>query len=859
AWKEGNCARATEVWAQLQQLDASPLWPLLLARSNLKAGDSEKALAVCDQALAGCGSDAPCAELLLVRSKARLQLAPSADVKSDLQQARAIGGLAKLSGTELVDTMKRLGIERRALATPASRQQQQPVAAVRPAPVAAAAPRAAASTTSVPAAAPAPDTSAANALVVKARVGELKGLFRQARGHCEEALKLVPGLPQALLCLARMQLANGAGAAAAQLLRKAQSPALKRGPARLEALSIMAAAAELAQDWDAAAEELEAVSTLAQKEADPPPAKAGWAPQPKLEDLLGRLARARWRSGDREGSSTLAQNILNEAPNQREACEVACEILAGRGDTATALAVMLRCLIAHRNEPADANAALVTGVMKRCSAEELYHVLVPKEDANSTPEQVASVSEVIGYVGLIMKEQGELLEAGRLYRKSVLPSPDNGSLCLNLMHTFALRRDDLPAMAWAERFLDQRSAGSKIPGLRLISKALRGDSDDTEVSATLEESQFESKSAFYDAIAIGFVLVKLIFLAQPHLDHGVAAAQTQGEEVCRPSWQVKLRALDVERLTVETRPSPLLDSSWMKTGEVPAELLGAGQVLAQRKVLSRLCAVLQPSRQGKELHLTPVRNEHAYFSCIQDILQLQPSQPASQESGGSLARVFVVGDSHVLPTAWQTVDLPVKGAEGVRRHILVPSLVTGAKIFHLREESNFYTKAAFWERISALPTGAPLVLLPGEIDCREGILSSVQKGKYASIQDALGAVVELYLALLKQLRKKLPSSPIFVHPVPHVLPETRFLTVAFNMMLVSSQKAMAAMKVQLLKFDSVFVETAGVPDYSTLDAPALQKLELLPGLRLDGTHMSPAYVASHLGPALAIAWPLGAH
>ncbi|CAE8627451.1 unnamed protein product, partial [Polarella glacialis] len=133
----------------------------------------------------------------------------------------------------------------------------------------------------------------------------------------------------------------------------------------------------------------------------------------------------------------------------------------------------------------------------------------------------------------------------------------------------------------------------------------------------------------------------------------------------------------------------------------------------------------------------------AYFSCIQDILQLQPSQPASQ--------VFVVGDSHVLPTAWQTVDLPVKGAEGVRRHILVPSLVTGAKIFHLREESNFYTKAAFWERISALPTGAPLVLLLGEIDCREGILSSVQKGKYASIQDALGAVVELYLALLKQL------------------------------------------------------------------------------------------------------------
>merc|ERR1712060_550438 len=109
------------------------------------------------------------------------------------------------------------------------------------------------------------------------------------------------------------------------------------------------------------------------------------------------------------------------------------------------------------------------------------------------------------------------------------------------------------------------------------------------------------------------------------------------------------------------------------------------------------------------------------------------------------------------------------------------------------------------------------------------------------------AVVDIYMELLQEVRQRLPRSPIFVHPVPHVLPETRFLTVAFNNLLTKAKTAASLTKanVRLLEFDTVF---AG-------EGEPTAESELLPELKLDNTHMSPNYVASHLAPALTRVWP----
>merc|ERR1712130_1098947 len=109
--------------------------------------------------------------------------------------------------------------------------------------------------------------------------------------------------------------------------------------------------------------------------------------------------------------------------------------------------------------------------------------------------------------------------------------------------------------------------------------------------------------------------------------------------------------------------------------------------------------------------------------------------------------------SHVLSSAWRCIT---NGAGESSERLLVPCLVTGVKIWHLREKSTFYTKFAFWERITSLPAGADVVLILGEIDCREGILKAVQKGRYASIHEAVVSLVDLYVKVVQEVRRRLP-------------------------------------------------------------------------------------------------------
>lgn len=406
-------------------------------------------------------------------------------------------------------------------------------------------------------------------------------------------------------------------------------------------------------------------------------------------------------------------------------------------------------------------------------------------------------------------------------------------------------RDNLNGIAFGLRYFSE--LGKTRPHARKICEALRGD-DETALVFELGPEQFGSSNAFYDAAGVAFTLMKLLFLSYPYQACVMPAADA-GSDVKVPAWRSELTS--IEGAKVETVPV---------RAKIPAlaapsiSIATPAATAAHREALLRLGSLLDKLREGRDLHLTTVRNEHAYFCCALDILRLPP--PSLAVSVITPRPIFAVGDSHVLSPAWQTVTLP--GLEGQDEHrVIVPCLVTGAKIYHLRPKSKFYTKAAFWERISAVPPGEPVMIMLGEIDCREGVLQAVQKGRHASVEAALAAVVGIYVDVLREVRKKLPRSPMFVHPLAHVLPETRFLTMAFNRLLTQEpmQGALVKAQVRLLQFPSVFSgEGANMEVQETLDVAALQKLDLLPELRLDGTHMSPTYVASHLAPALAGTW-----
>ncbi len=159
-------------------------------------------------------------------------------------------------------------------------------------------------------------------------------------------------------------------------------------------------------------------------------------------------------------------------------------------------------------------------------------------------------------------------------------------------------------------------------------------------------------------------------------------------------------------------------------------------------------------RRGTQLHLTSIRNENAYYCCIAQLLpHLQHGVSGSSYPGcpplsdlrpdcGEAKPIYVCGDSHSLCPSWQSIT--VRG----RLRLLVPALVTGLKAWHLRPESVFYPKVNFNSVVSSIPDGAEVLMLFCEIDCREGILVAVAKGRYKVRRPVSCMLVCLFACLL---------------------------------------------------------------------------------------------------------------
>jgi len=687
------------------------------------------------------------------------------------------------------------------------------------------------------------DTKAVSAELLAAKNAEKSSNYVQAKKHCEAALKMDPGQPQAVLLLGRLEIAGGHFKAAAKLFKDRYPAVLKTKPHCVEAFTLLATVAEKAGDWDEAATELE----RGLRAATP----GGFEDQFSRQNLMGKLAKARWHGGDRDIAADLAQKVLDEAQTQLEASEVACVLLMDKGDSATAMAVMLRTLIAHRSSPSSVCAQLVCGVMKRCSVEELMHVLQPKKDGPDN--NASSVAEVVGYIGLIMKEQSEVIEGCKLYREASLLAPFNASLCLNLMHCYVLRRDYVGALAFGDRFMTliagQKGTAPSIAA-QAIHDALRGKGS---VEQTLKAGKpplfapemFAGIKDFYDVVGIGFVIVKILFILAPY----VSATEEEANDPQELPWRKKFLEMNLDKDPVGKTVSKMGDIS-----------CATGFCEAHKKTLRQLCIILHATRSGNDLHLTPVRNEQAYFGCVYDLMGLVEEKQKIMEveeeeaSYPSGEPIYVIGDSHVLSPAWQSVTLPSGKTGSKQRRTFAPCVVTGAKLWHLRKSSDFYTRFSFWDQVTRVPAGADIVFVLGEIDCREGVITAVQKGKYPSVEAALTSTVTLYLELVKEVRKRMPRiGRIFLHPVPEILTETRFLTLAFNRTLASPEAAATLAEVGA-KFLNMGCMLEGGDPAADMSPTDLGNLSLLPDLTLDGTHWSSRYVASHLEPALINAW-----
>jgi hypothetical protein len=140
--------------------------------------------------------------------------------------------------------------------------------------------------------------------------------------------------------------------------------------------------------------------------------------------------------------------------------------------------------------------------------------------------------------------------------------------------------------------------------------------------------------------------------------------------------------------------------------------------------------------------------------------------------------IFVVGDSHVLSLAWQTMHIDTSKTRnnneqqnGLRiTRTAVPFPATGMKAWHFRPATRFFTHYNLLACLKRLPLSdmsRTIILSAGEIDCREGIGGSLLQGYYRNCSDAVTRTVADYLSSLSDIALEFQLQ-ILVMPVsPH--------------------------------------------------------------------------------------------
>ena len=148
------------------------------------------------------------------------------------------------------------------------------------------------------------------------------------------------------------------------------------------------------------------------------------------------------------------------------------------------------------------------------------------------------------------------------------------------------------------------------------------------------------------------------------------------------------------------------------------------------------------------------------------------------------------------------------------------------KILHIRKEGCFYPKCTLLNALKDVPNGSSVIFSVGEIDCREGLLRAVDNCKYDTMEEAIEAAVEIYIAFLTEQQKE-RGFVIFVHPILPILKETRSVMVQFNE-----------------KLKAVVEKCSGLHWLQLLDVLLVnERSEFHNEYELDGTHVHPKYVS----------------
>ncbi|KAK9812932.1 hypothetical protein WJX72_005941 [[Myrmecia] bisecta] len=513
------------------------------------------------------------------------------------------------------------------------------------------------------------------------------------------------------------------------------------------------------------------------------------------DTLQACMANVLYAMGDQyqNAAAAVVMSILERDQGHWEALYQYARIAMDRNLTADAISVFVR-LLARRPDHTGVRLQLAQCLERPDGMQLLYGELSQGSEGHAA----------LAFLATAVKDHGAVESAIALYRRAYQEQPTSPSYALNLMHTLELEQayneglDIVAAFCKTTRVqlgggLDLQKVAPELEGLPQLTGSIP--------FAWLDSEPWDPPGADEDGEASCH--------AERLASHAAAACSASKQ----PPEETAVEQVDYNAAQLDTLA--LLFTA--------VKLLYVGGALAR---CARLVELVDAARRAsrRPLHTTLIRNEAAYFGCVSQLLQDLP--PPHQPQLDTPMALYLCGDSHSLSGAWHIAHLRTE------TRVLVPLLVTGCKLWHLRKEGRFYPKMAFLNTMESLPDGAQVIFMFGEIDCREGLLLAVDKLKYSSIEEAMDVLVHIYCQLLLDLVQR-RRFEVFVHPVPPVLNETRHVVKPFNEVLQAkiteiSEQAAARGRIHWLD------------DFDDLLTPDGCKLN--PKLQFDGTHMSPYYV-----------------
>ena len=235
-------------------------------------------------------------------------------------------------------------------------------------------------------------------------------------------------------------------------------------------------------------------------------------------------------------------------------------------------------------------------------------------------------------------------------------------------------------------------------------------------------------------------------------------------------------------------------------------------------------------RHGEERPLESTTNEIVEHvrNCLR-LCQSSSTIPKLFVAMSERKPLYVVGDSHVLSTAWQTIRLP----DGTHR-TMIPVVVTGLKAWHCRPETKFFTYSLLNILLRRIPPTDLIFFSAGEIDCREGMGGPQLEGYTILNEQHVEQTVRAFVHALVALHTSLH---IMVLPVcPHVHRSDRNgkavgravrrqITQLWNERL---RQVLPCGRIHLLDYESALLGDAGYVLKQAYNA--------------DGTHMNSAFL-----------------